>query len=78
VRIKAHHSKEVDMAESDSHAHLQDGDPCTVVKGTHKGKSGTVGDIHTSKSGAVTITVEQVNGQRFKTLARNVALTKGA
>lgn len=45
-------------------------DICKVVKGTHAGKSGTVGDIKTSKSGDVTITVVQLNGERFKTLAR--------
>lgn len=51
---------------------LKDGDACTVVAGTHKGKSGTVADINTSKTGHVTITVIQKNGERFKTLARNV------
>ena len=51
---------------------LKDGVQCTVVAGTHKGKSGIVGDINTSKTGAVTITVKQKNGERFKTLAKNV------
>ena len=51
---------------------LKDGQLCLVVGGTHKGKSGTVRDIHTSKSGHVTITVVQANGDRFKTLAQNV------
>jgi ribosomal protein S4E len=51
---------------------LQDGDHCAVVAGTHKGKSGTVRDINTSKTGAVTITVVQKDGERFKTLAKNV------
>lgn len=51
---------------------LKDGDTCTVVAGTHKGQQGTVRDIHTSKTGAVTITVVQKNGERFKTLAKNV------
>jgi len=51
---------------------LKDGVRCTVVAGTHKGKSGTVGDIKTSKTGYVTITVKQENGDRFKTLAKNV------
>jgi ribosomal protein S4E len=50
---------------------LSDGDRCEVVAGTHKGKSGTVRDRHTSKTGVVTITVVQANGERFKTLARN-------
>ncbi|MDR6786494.1 ribosomal protein S4E [Pedobacter africanus] len=43
--------------------------------GTHKGKSGTVRDIHTSKTGHVTVTVEQENGVRFKTLGKNVVVT---
>ncbi|HNB81589.1 MAG TPA: KOW motif-containing protein [Chitinophagaceae bacterium] len=51
---------------------LKDGDFCRVIAGTHKGKSGMVQDIHTSKTGHVTITVVQKNGVRFKTLARNV------
>lgn len=51
---------------------LSDGDQCTVVGGTHTGKSGTVRDIHTSKTGHVTITVEQKDGVRFKTLGKNV------
>jgi ribosomal protein S4E len=55
---------------------LNDGDYCNVVAGTHKGKSGTVRDINTSKTGHVTITVVQPNGDRFKTLARNVVIQK--
>ncbi|MCC6152936.1 MAG: KOW motif-containing protein [Candidatus Hydrogenedentes bacterium] len=55
----------------------KDGDSCKVINGTHAGKTGTVRDIHTSKTGAVTITVVQKNGTRFKTLARNVEVTKG-
>lgn len=51
---------------------VTDGDPCVAIKGTHAGKSGTVRDIHTSKTGAVTITVVQADGTRFKTLAKNV------
>ncbi|MES1263181.1 MAG: RNA-binding protein [Peristeroidobacter soli] len=54
----------------------KDGDHCDVVGGTHKGKSGTVRDIKTSKTCAVTITVVQKNGVRFKTLARNVVVRK--
>ena len=38
---------------------LKDGDQCKVISGTHAGKSGTVRDINTSKSGHITITVEQ-------------------
>lgn len=56
---------------------LKEGDQCTVVGGTHKGKSGTVRDINTSKTGHITITVEQKNGDRFKTLGRNVTVVQG-
>ena len=52
------------------------GDYCTVVAGTHAGKSGTVEDRKTSKTGHVTITVRQDNGVRLKTLARNVTVTR--
>lgn len=51
---------------------LKDGAFCNVISGTHSEKSGTVGDINTSKTGAVTITVVQANGVRFKTLDKNV------
>lgn len=51
---------------------IKDGDDCMVTAGTHKGKSGTVRDIHKSKTGQITITVVQQDGIRFKTLARNV------
>lgn len=51
---------------------LRDGDSCEVVEGTHKGKSGTATDIKLSKTGHMTITVVQKNGERFKTLGRNV------
>ncbi len=51
-----------------------DGDQCKVVGGTHAGKSGTVRDIHMSKTGHITITVEQKNGDRFKTLGKNVVV----
>ena len=51
---------------------LKNGDRCTVVKGTHAGKSGKVEDLKTSTTGHVTITVRQADGDRFKTLARNV------
>lgn len=53
---------------------LKDGAKCKVTGGTHKGKNGTVRDIHTSRTGQVTITVVQANGERFKTLAKNVAV----
>lgn len=53
---------------------VKDGEKCIVIGGTHKGKSGIVRDIHTSKGGNVTITVVQDNGVRFKTLAKNVQM----
>ncbi|WP_343606074.1 RNA-binding protein [Fluviicola sp.] len=53
---------------------LQDGDSCVVIHGTHKGKSGTVRDLNISKTGHLTITVVQENGDRFKTLGRNVKI----
>jgi len=51
---------------------LKDGARCNVTGGVHAGKSGRVIDIKTSKTGHVTITVVQSDGERFKTLARNV------
>ena len=57
-------------------ATVKDGDQCKVIGGTHAGKNGTVRDVNTSKTGHVTITVEQKNGVRFKTLARNVEVSK--
>ena len=53
---------------------LKDGDPCLVMAGTHKGKSGTARDLKISKTGHLTITVVQANGVRFKTLGRNVVV----
>lgn len=55
---------------------LIDGASCRVIGGTHKGKSGTVTDIHTSKTGHITITVVQANGVRFKTLGKNVEVVE--
>ena len=57
---------------------LKDGDHCVVTGGTHAGKSGVVRDINISKTGRMTITVVQMNGQKFKTLAKNVAREKPA
>lgn len=54
---------------------LKDGDHCIVVNGTHKGRSGIVRDINTSKTGHITITMVQENGVRFKTLGKNVNKT---
>lgn len=53
---------------------LHDGAQCHVTAGVHEGKSGTVRDINTSKTGHVTITVVQPNGERFKTLAKHVVV----
>jgi ribosomal protein S4E len=53
---------------------LQDGAQCSVTGGTHAGKSGIVRDIKTGKTGHVSITVVQPNGERFKTLAKNVVI----
>lgn len=53
---------------------VRDGDFCRVVGGAHKGKSGIARDLNTSKTGHVTLTIVQPDGQRFKTLARNVVV----
>ncbi len=50
----------------------KDGSRCNVIGGVHAGKCGIVRDIHTSKTGHITITVVQSDGERFKTLAKNV------
>lgn len=55
---------------------LKNGAECKVIGGTHKGKYGAVRDVNTSKTGHVTITVVQPNGERFKTLAKNVVVEK--
>ena len=51
---------------------IENGDQVRVTGGTHAGKSGIVEDRKVSKTGAVTITVRQADGVRFKTLAKNV------
>lgn len=51
---------------------IANGDSCEVIGGTHKGRCGAVQDLNTSKTGAVTITVREADGTRFKTLAKNV------
>ena len=53
---------------------LKDGARCKVTRGVHAGKSGVVRDINTSKTGHVTITVVQPDGECFKTLAKNVVV----
>ena len=55
---------------------LRDGDSCTVIGGTHAGKTGLVRDIKISRTGHMTITVVQDDGVRFKTLAKNVRVLK--
>ncbi len=60
--------------KSEVNEKLKDGARCKVTGGTHGGKSGIIKDINTSKSGHITITVLQANGERFKTLVRNVEL----
>ncbi len=59
--------------DTHSSSDIQNGESCVVLSGAHAGKSGRVQDRNTSKTGHVTITVEQANGVRFKTLARNVS-----
>ena len=51
---------------------IANGDHVRVTGGAHAGKSGIVQDRNVSKTGAVTITVQQADGVRFKTLAKNV------
>jgi len=60
-----------------STAKVSDGARCKVVGGVHANKSGIVRDLNTSKTGHLTITVVQANGNRFKTLARNVEIQPG-
>jgi len=57
-------------------ADIVDGAKCKVVKGVHAGKSGLIKDIKNGKTGHFTITVVQANGDRLKTLARNVVVIK--
>jgi ribosomal protein S4E len=57
---------------------LKDGQRCRVIGGVHAGKSGIVRDIKTSKTGHATITVVQRDGERFKTLAKNVVIERPA
>ncbi|MEZ5465363.1 MAG: KOW motif-containing protein [Lysobacteraceae bacterium] len=66
------------MPQSAQVSRLRDGDHCRVVAGTHKGKSGIVRDLNISRSGHLTITVVQPDGERFKTLGRNVEVESPA
>jgi KOW motif len=61
-------------SKSSSNKKLKDGAQCKVIGGTHAGKFGIVRDVNTSKTGHVTITVVQAHGERFKTLAKKVAV----
>jgi ribosomal protein S4E len=65
------------MAKEKPAGNLKDGAQCKVVGGVHAGKAGIVRDINTSKTGHVTLTVVQSNGERFKTLEKNVVLLAG-
>jgi ribosomal protein S4E len=55
---------------------IMDGAQCKVISGVHAGKSGTVRDIKTRKTGHVSITVVLPDGDRIKTLAKNVIVVK--
>jgi ribosomal protein S4E len=60
------------MTEPSQPADIANGDHVRVTGGTHAGKSGVAQDRNVSKTGSVTITVQQADGVRFKTLAKNV------
>jgi ribosomal protein S4E len=55
---------------------LVDGAQCKVMNGVHAGKSGTIRTIKTGKTGHVSITVVLPDGDRIKTLAKNVVVIK--
>lgn len=57
-------------------ATIIDGAQCKVISGVHAGKSGTIRDIKTGKTGHVSITVVLPDGDRIKTLAKNVVAIK--
>ena len=59
-----------------SQANIMDRAQCKVISGVHAGKSGTVRDIKTGKTGHVSITVVLPDGDRIKTLAKNVVVIK--
>ena len=62
------------MAKFQKPKSVTDGAKCKVIGGVHIGKSGIVRDIKTGETGCVSITVVQVDGERFKTLAKNVTI----
>ena len=55
---------------------IKDGARCKVMSGVHAGKSGTIKDIKTGKTGHVSITVVLPDGDRIKTLAKNMVVIK--
>ena len=59
-----------------SPADVVDGAQCKVTSGVHAGKSGTIKDIKTGKTGHISITVVLPDGDRIKTLAKNVVVIK--
>lgn len=61
------------MTEPKSAA-LVEGTRWCVAGGTHAGKSGTVTDIKTRRTGHVALTVLPDRDVRFKTLARHVVV----
>jgi ribosomal protein S4E len=63
--------------EANPSGEVRDGDHILVVGGTHAGRSGTVEDRNTSRTGHVTITVREKDGKRFKTLARGTVVQPG-
>ena len=62
------------MMKTELPGKLKDGAQCKVIGGVHAGQSGVVRDIKTGKTGHVSITVVPANGERFKTLAKNVVV----
>ena len=66
--------KSIQHMKEKSSKTVKDGAQCKVVGGVHAGKSGVVRDLKTGKTGFVSITVVQKDGERFKTLAKNVVV----
>ena len=60
------------MATDSNGIDVKDGDMVLIVAGTHKGKTGSIEDSNVSKTGASTVTVREPDGNRFKTLAKNL------
>jgi ribosomal protein S4E len=53
---------------------VQNGARCRVIGGVHRGKAGTIADRKLSRTGEVTVTVRLPDGDRVKTLGRNVEI----